>query len=129
MDRWHYLLVLAGCLAITLPLELLLGVRVYRRPGLVAKTLLPVITILVTWDLLAYASGHWWFDERHILGPRLFGLPAEEWLFFVVVPLCALLTYEAVGKVLDRRRPRAGDTTAAATTGTTATGTAGARHG
>jgi lycopene beta-cyclase len=108
MDRWHYALVLAACVTITLPLELGLGVRVYRRPWLVTRTLLPVIVIFVTWDLLAYARGHWWFDDGQILGPRLFGLPVEEWLFFVVVPLCALLTYEAVGAMLDRwRRPAA----------------------
>jgi len=28
---------------------------------------------------------------------RLLGLPVEEWLFFLVVPLCGLLTYEAFG--------------------------------
>lgn len=113
MERWHYLFVLAACLAITLPLELLLGARVYRRPRLVIKTLLPVVAVFVTWDLLAYASGHWWFNDRHILGPRLLGLPAEEWLFFIVVPLCALLTYEAVGNVLGRRRTRAAQTAGA----------------
>lgn len=106
MDRWHYLLVLAACLAITLPLELFLGVRVYRRLPLVVKTLVPVVVIFVAWDLLAYTSGHWWFDDRYILGPRLFGLPLEEWLFFLVVPLCALLAYEAVNTVLDRRQHR-----------------------
>lgn len=104
MDRWHYLLVLAACVAVTLPLEVGLGVRVYRRPRLVALTLLPVVAVFAAWDLWAHARGHWWFDEQQILGPRLIGLPVEEWLFFLVIPLCALLTYEAVGNVLDRRR-------------------------
>jgi lycopene beta-cyclase len=103
MDSVHYLLILAACLVATLPLELGLGARVYRRPWLVTRTLLPVVVVFLTWDLLAYARGHWWFDDRYILGPRLLGLPMEEWLFFVVVPLCALLTFEAVSNVLDRR--------------------------
>jgi hypothetical protein len=33
-------------------------------------------------------------------------LPVEELVFFVVVPTCALLTYQAVGRVLDRGRER-----------------------
>lgn len=103
MDRWHYLLVLAICLAVTLPLELGLGVRVYRRPWLVTRTLLPVLVVFLAWDLLGYARGHWWFDERYTVGARLLRLPVEEWLFFLVVPLCALLTFEAVSTVLDRR--------------------------
>lgn len=100
MERWHYALALAACVAVTLPLEFGLGARVYRRPWLVVRTLLPVMAVFLTWDLVAHRRGVWWFDDGHILGPRLFGLPAEEWLFFVVVPLCVLLAYEAVGAVL-----------------------------
>jgi hypothetical protein len=35
---------------------------------------------------------------------RFFGLPLEELAFFVVIPLAGLLTYEAVGVVIRRRR-------------------------
>jgi hypothetical protein len=34
------------------------------------------------------------------LGP----LPLEELLFFIVIPLCALLTYDAVGRILTLAR-------------------------
>lgn len=114
MESWHYLLVLAACLAVTLPLELFLGARVYRRPALLVATLPPVLAVFLLWDLVAHGRGHWWFDDRYVLGPRLFGLPLEEWLFFVVVPVCGLLTYEAVGAMLRLRPGRAGgDGTAA----------------
>ena len=38
-------------------------------------------------------------------------MPVEELVFFVVVPICGLLTYEAVGYVLTllRRRSRVGE--------------------
>jgi lycopene beta-cyclase len=97
MDSLRYLLVLAACLAITLPLELVLGVRVYRRPRRLLATVLPVAAVFAAWDLMATARGHWWFSERYTIGLRLLGLPIEEWLFFFVVPLCTLLTYEAFG--------------------------------
>lgn len=106
---WHYLAVLAACLLVTLPLELVLGVRVYRRPLRLAATLLTVLTVFGAWDLAAHARGHWRFDDTYTVSVRLAGLPLEEWLFFLVVPACAVLAYEAVAQVLDtagRRRAR-----------------------
>jgi lycopene cyclase domain-containing protein len=103
MDSARYLLILAACVAVTLPLELLLGARVYRRPRRLAATLLPVVAVFVVWDLLATHRGHWWFADEYVLGVRLLGLPLEEWLFFLVVPVCALLTFEALGRPRIRR--------------------------
>ncbi len=101
-DRYYYLFILVACLLLTLPLEFVLGARVYRRPGRTALAILPAFTAFALWDLAASQRGHWWFSERYTLGPRIVGLPVEEWLFFIVVPLCALLTYEAVGRVAHR---------------------------
>ena len=92
-----YLLVLAACAVVTLPLELWLGARVYRRPGRWLATLLPVLAVFVAWDVWAIGRGHWSFDPGQTLGVTLpAGLPLEELLFFGVVPTCALLTFEAV---------------------------------
>lgn len=89
---------MAGCLAITLPLEFVLRARVYRRPRRLLLALLPVVLVFSAWDVVGIARGHWWYNPRHVTGVRLaFGMPLEELVFFVVVPLCGLLTYEAVG--------------------------------
>lgn len=105
--RWHYLAVLLACLLATLPLELVLGARVYRRPLRLAATIGIAATPFVIWDALAVRAGHWWFSARHTLGIELFAsLPLEEVLFFVVIPICALLTHGAVTALLARREPR-----------------------
>jgi lycopene cyclase domain-containing protein len=98
MDSWRYLMILAACVAITLPLEFVLGARVYRRPVRLLACLAPVAGVFLIWDLVATARGHWWFSDRYVLGVRLLGLPIEEWLFFFVIPVCALLTYEVLGR-------------------------------
>lgn len=100
-----YLLVLAGCVLATLPLELVLGVRVYRRPLRLLLTLLPVLAVFLTWDGLAVRARQW--SYHHVVGAWVGNLPVEEIVFFVVVPTCAVLTLEAVR----RRRPhwRVGD--------------------
>jgi lycopene beta-cyclase len=41
----------------------------------------------------------------------IYGRPVEELVFFIVVPMCRLLTYQAVGEVLGllQRRSRVGE--------------------
>ena len=100
MRHLSYVGVLAFCLLGTLPLELWLGVRVYRQWKRLLLTLLPVVAVFVVWDLYAISAGHWTFDDEQTTGVVLPGsLPLDELLFFVVVPICALLSVEAVRKV------------------------------
>ncbi|HET9946195.1 MAG TPA: lycopene cyclase domain-containing protein [Actinomycetes bacterium] len=100
MRHLSYVAVLAFCVVGTLPLELWLGVRVYRQWKRLLLTLLPVVAVFVVWDLYAISAGHWTFDEEQTTGVVLPGsLPLDELLFFVVVPTCALLSVEAVRKV------------------------------
>jgi lycopene cyclase domain-containing protein len=107
MRHLAYLFVLGGCLAAALWLEPVLKVNVLRRWRRLLLTLLPVVAVFATWDLYAIAAGHWTFDPAQTTGIDLpGGLPLDEVLFFVVVPVCAILGFEAVRAVL--RRP-AGD--------------------
>lgn len=99
-DAYQYLALLAGCLLITLPLEFLLRARVYRRPLRLALALLPTVAAFVAWDLVGIVRGHWSYSERFTSGIMLGAMPLEELLFFLVIPICGLLTYEAVGWVL-----------------------------
>jgi lycopene cyclase domain-containing protein len=102
MDRWQYLIVLGACLAITAPLELF-GVGVYRQPWRMAWAIVPVAVVFLIWDALAIAAHVWTYNSRYVTGFRLPGrIPIEEVLFFVVIPLCGLLTYNAVAAMLAR---------------------------
>jgi lycopene cyclase domain-containing protein len=99
--RLIYLAVLSGCLAGALWLEPALRVNVLRRWRRLLLTLVPVMAIFAAWDIAAIASGHWSFDPRQTTGILLpGGLPLDELLFFLVVPLCAILGFEAVRAVL-----------------------------
>lgn len=91
---------LAFCLVGTAPLELFLHVGVYRRWRRLVLTVAPVLIVFVSWDLYAVSRGQWRFDPRQVLGLTLpGGLPIEEVAFFVVVPIAAVLTLEAVRTV------------------------------
>jgi lycopene cyclase domain-containing protein len=105
VDHFQYLLVLAACVVVTLPLEFVLGARVWRRPRRLAAALVGPVVIFSAWDVAAIAHHQWSFAGRYVTGVDLPGrLPVEEVLFFVVVPVCAILTFEVVGGAL--RAPR-----------------------
>ena len=103
MDHFQYLGLLAGCLLLTLPLEFVFDARVYRRPRRLAVALVPTVAIFYVWDAVAIARGHWTFNPSFVTGWTLpLGVPVEELSFFVVIPICALLSLEAVRNLLDR---------------------------
>ena len=100
MGQLTYLALLAGCLVVTAPLELLLRVRVYARWRRLLVAVAPEFAVFVIWVLYAIAQGHWDYSDVLTLGVRLpGGIPVEEVLFFLVVPLCSVLALEAVRKV------------------------------
>ena len=103
MDRYQYLLLLVACLVVTLPLEVVLRADVYRRWRRAAIVLVPVVVLFVAWDVVAIAWRHWRYNPRYVTGWELPGrLPVEELAFFVVIPLCGLLTFEAVRRLRGR---------------------------
>ena len=109
LGRATYLVLMAACVAVTLPLELVLGAGVYRNPRRWLAAVVPVFVAFNLWDWLAIRRAHWSYSPRYTTGIRLLGLPLEELVFFLVVPTCALLTYQAVGRLLPppgRKPPR-----------------------
>ena len=103
VDRFQYLLLLAGCLVITLPLELVLGARVWRRPRRLLAALLPVAVVFTVYDVVAIAGDWWTYSDEYTTGWELPGnYPVEELAFFLVIPICSILTLEGVRAVLRR---------------------------
>ena len=97
MSHFTYVALLAACLVATAPLELVLHVGVYAQWRRLLLTLLPVVVVFVAWDVYAISRRMWTYDPRYLVDVTLPGrLPLEELLFFLVIPTCAVLTYEAV---------------------------------
>ena len=99
-DHYQYLALMAGCLLITLPLEFAFSAKVYRRPKLLLTAMIPVVIVYAVWDIVGIWRGHWSYNPDYVTGIALpLRMPLEELVFFVVIPICGLLTYEAVGTV------------------------------
>lgn len=81
-------------------LEIVLKTGVLRRIKRAALSILPVSIFFLIWDAYAIAKGHWFFDRTQMLGiTGPFSIPLEEYLFFIIVPLAAILTIEGVTTV------------------------------
>ncbi len=106
MARLQYLIVLGICVLVTLPLEFAFDARVWRRPRRLAVALVPAFVLFVAWDLWATSTGTWDFDPDYTIGVTLpGGMAVEELAFFLIIPICTLLTVESVRNVLAGRAP------------------------
>ena len=100
MLRYSYVAMLLFTIVGSFWLEIVLKVAVLRRVKRVVLSILPVALSFLIWDAYAISRKHWYFDPNQTLGIKLpFSIPIEECLFFIVVPLAAILTIEAVRSV------------------------------
>ncbi|MFM7491442.1 MAG: lycopene cyclase domain-containing protein [Actinomycetota bacterium] len=102
MLRFAYFAMLLFTIIGSFWLEVFLKVNVLRRAKRWILSIGPTALIFLAWDYYAVTRGHWKFDKEQVVGiygPA--GIPIEEFLFFIVVPLAGLMTIEAVRK----RRP------------------------
>jgi lycopene cyclase domain-containing protein len=81
-------------------LEIAFKVGVLRRIKRVALSVLPISTLFLLWDAYAISKGHWFFDRDQMLGiVGPLNIPLEEYLFFIVIPMAAIMTIEGVTTV------------------------------
>jgi len=97
VKNFGYMAMILFTIAGSFWLEIILKVAVLKQIVRLVKAITPVALLFIAWDAYAIRSGHWSFDSTQILG--IFGafcIPLEEYLFFIIVPIAALMTIEAV---------------------------------
>jgi len=91
-----YLIIILSIIAVPLLLSFERRILFVRKWPAVFCSIFFVGIFYVSWDALASKRGDWWFNSEHILGLKLFTLPIEEILFFVVAPFSCLFVYEVI---------------------------------
>lgn len=102
--RAEYAIVLGLVLLFPLLLSADRKLGMYRNVRALAATILIVSVPYWIWDIIAIARGHWSFHPERTLGPELFNMPVEEWMFFPVLAFVAIFTWESTKYFLGRRR-------------------------
>lgn len=101
--NWSYVAMLLFVIFGSWWLEFAFKIRVLRRPRLLITAILPVSIVFLGWDAFAINQDHWTFDNDQILGIiGPFNIPLEEYLFFFIIPIAAVLTLEGVKVVIKR---------------------------
>jgi lycopene cyclase domain-containing protein len=100
VETYGYAVMLSFTVLASFWLEIVFKVRVLARFRRAFAAILPVALVFLVWVFYAVERGHWRYDIDQtfgITGPL--GIPLEEFLFFLIVPIAAIMTIEAVRRV------------------------------
>jgi lycopene cyclase domain-containing protein len=107
VQKFGYLAMLAFTVFGSFWLEIFLKTSVLKRWKRALISILPISFFFLVWDAYAIAQGHWFFNRDRMLGIYgPFDIPLEEFLFFIVVPMAAILTIEGVTTVKPHLREK-----------------------
>jgi len=97
MDKhFYYLAVNLICLLFPLLLSFERRIRFIAKYRAIVSGMIGMMALFIPWDIAFTRLGIWGFNDDYIIGLRLFGLPIEEWLFFICIPFACIFTYECV---------------------------------
>ncbi|MGF3554889.1 MAG: lycopene cyclase domain-containing protein [Thermoplasmatota archaeon] len=65
-------------------------------------SLIVLFIIGLIWDQISVRLGIWSFSDEKIIG-NLFGIPVEEYIFFIFVPLLVITVYLFINKINEKK--------------------------
>ena len=102
-----YMFVLIIALSVPLVVSFWPPLKFYRYPKALALSIFFVFFLFGAWDVFATWRGHWTFNPQGVWRMRIFLLPLEEVLFFIVIPFCCIFTWETI-KFISRLKIQGG---------------------
>jgi len=96
MEKYLYAFLLLASIAIPVLRSFETRIGFYRKWPALFAGIVVMMLVFIPWDIAFTARGVWSFNHSYVLGLNVFGLPVEEWLFFVVIPYCIVFTYEVL---------------------------------
>ena len=100
----EYFLVLAIALAGPIVLSFSKELTIYKTARRLILSIGLPLPVFIVWDMIVTTRGHWSFNPLYVVGVHVGNLPLEEALFFVIIPFCAIFTWESVKYFLREKR-------------------------
>jgi len=102
MSKYMLVLILSGIVPFLL--SFFPPLRFYRNIRALFCSILLILVIFGAWDIFAAFRGHWHFNPAGVWKLRIINLPAEEVLFFIIIPFCCIFTWEAINYIRNKIR-------------------------
>jgi lycopene cyclase domain-containing protein len=94
--NFTYLILLAGSILVPLLLSFDKKVQYYKKLKYIFPAILVTAIIFWAWDIRFTETQVWSFNTEYTIGLTFWGMPIEEWLFFIIVPYCCVFIYEVL---------------------------------
>lgn len=96
MEKFTYLFINIFTIAIPFTLSFEKKVGYYKKWKFLFPSIMATAVVFLVWDYFKTKHGVWQFNDSYILGVRFFGLPLEEYLFFITIPYSCMFIYEVL---------------------------------
>ncbi|RCK77636.1 MAG: Lycopene cyclase [Ignavibacteriae bacterium] len=86
------------CISILVPLVLSCDkkLKFYQNWKYLFPALFLVGFFFIIFDIYFTQMGIWGFNSRYTLNIKIFGLPIEEFLFFIIIPYASIFLHESI---------------------------------
>lgn len=72
------------------------NMKFFKKWAQIWPALIIVAAIFIVWDHYFTLWGIWAFNPKFVMGWFIYGLPVEEWMFFITIPYACMFVYETV---------------------------------
>jgi lycopene cyclase domain-containing protein len=97
----YYYIILMTIFAVIPSLILLFVLRKRINLKNLGISLIILFVIGVLWDQMSVRLGIWSFSDDKIMG-NLLGIPIEEYIFFIFVPLLVITVFTLINKINEK---------------------------
>lgn len=101
----YYITILVIILILTILLEYKYHIHLYKSIKERITITLTIFILSIIWDYYATYKQHWIFPGPGLIGFRIFGLPIEEFLFFLILPYFLFVLYKVYDTRIFRKKP------------------------
>lgn len=95
----EYAIILLALLVISIFLHRYFKVKIFQSGLQIILLYVIVLVVAVVWDQFAIWRGHWSFNEKFLIGPKIGYMPIEEYGFILVVSYFGLVVYKITEKL------------------------------
>jgi len=102
MEKYTYLALLFISIAYPMLRSFENKLKVYSQWPAIFVSIFLTSIIFWLWDVWFTAHGIWKFNAQYVMGINVFGMPLEEWLFFIVIPYACFFIFFSVRHFIPR---------------------------